>query len=266
MKIKHLFDTLYEEVSQDVIDDMINILDDFGEQFDTLPISVKKAINALSSLGQVLDNDAEVTTSMLNQVKPIIEEFESSVVELLAEQDDIQDARYDDILNDFDKQMQTLDVKDTDFSTQIKSKLARDIKKAKHKLLSELPTDELFKVVQLDTIPIVHRKLNAPKLRALGISIREFNDYFIFEDQRVLAINIEYLKQVNEGIPKKRQVDAYTLATSLLNENYNLMSIFSDEPIRIKGTSHLYFWLMPTAIMANVVKLVGVMDEWGINS
>ena len=81
-----------------------------------------------------------------------------------------------------------------------------------------------------------------------------------------MAINIEYLNEVNKGVAKKRQLDAYDLAEKILNENYNLMSIFGQDPIRIRGTSHLYFWLMPTSIMSEVVKLVDVMDEWGVNS
>lgn len=266
MKVLKQFNELYDNVSQDIIDDIIETLENFGEQFDVLPISIKKALNAMASLGQVIDNDGRITRSMLDQVKKVLVEYEESLAQLEASNDDEDDLNYDEMLSQFDKQIQQLDIEDTNFSTQIKSKLARDVKRMKAKLLTDLPTDELFKIVQLDTIPIVHRRLNARKLQALGLTIREFNEYFIFENQRVLAINIEYLNEVNKGVAKKRQLDAYDLAEKILNENYNLMGIFGQDPIRIRGTSHLYFWLMPTSIMSEVVKLVGVMDEWGVNS
>lgn len=266
MKILNQFNELYDDVSSDTIDDIISKLETFGEQFDSLPLSVKKALNAMSSLGQVLDNGDRITTKMLDQVRAVIVEYENDIPNLIASNDDKQDLNYDEVLEQFDKQIQNIDIEDTNFSTQIKSKLARDVKRMKNKLLSDLPTDELFKIVELDTIPIVHRRLDARKLQALGLTIREFNEYFIFEKQRLLAINIDYLKQVNEGVAKKRQLDAYDLASQILNENYNLMSIFGQDPIRIKGTSHLYFWLMPTAIIAKAVKLIGVLDEWGVNS
>lgn len=255
---------------------LIKQIETFEEELSETPLIVKKAINCLVSCCHATDNGLYIGPNNQGLVRRILQEFDDYQDQLLAQVDDEAEEQltYTEVVSEFlasmtakQKTIKVFDVIEVEDEYADTTEELPDVSKAvaRQRHLN-LDTKQPYILFNHSIIPLVERRLNTKKLGQLGLDVFEFEQYFIFKNQTILGISLDYIREQNDGVAKKRQKSAYQLATDLLNEEYNTMSLLYAEPMRIKEASgFVFFWLMPTNLLAQVSKQVGVVNGWGLN-
>ena len=214
---------------------LIKQIETFEEELSETPLIVKKAINCLVSCCHATDNGLYIGPNNQGLVRNILQEFDDYQDQLLAQVDDEAEEQltYTEVVSEFlasmtakQKTIKVFDVIEVEDeygeSTEELPDVSKAVARQRH---LNLDTKQPYILFNHSIIPLVERRLNTKKLGQLGLDVFEFEQYFIFKNQTILGISLDYIREQNNGVAKKRQKSAYHLATDLLNEEYNELII-----------------------------------------
>lgn len=265
---------LYSEIvfnKQDTKEKLLSLvskLEEHESSFKEVPIEIKRAINCLLSLVQAIDRGLYIDKVVAESAKRYLVAYDDFYTALNAQLDEEQEEQlgYSDIISKFNKDLSEVENAE-ELEGFYKRTLKKDFRRIRSQIQGELPNkSDSFKVITQSVIPLVERRLYPKKFAQLGIDVFEFEQYFIFKNQTLLAINTDLIRDTNKDLPKKKQRTSFDIAQSILNETYNTMTILYEDPVRIKECpGFVFYWVMPTQLVDRVVKQIGVINGWGLN-
>lgn len=157
-----------------------------------------------------------------------------------------------------------------DLNTQEETQLQSDITKAvralgrrDRELMQRLPGEsiEKFSVMHMPVIPMLERRLDTPKLNALGIKVSRLEDYPILEDQLILGVRTTYAKQW--GLDVDEMIGQ--IMEQLRETTGQDVGFVSEDSSSVTATREFrYYWIMPEPVLTRTLSLLGPVNGWAL--